>query len=185
MQITLAQNPPVHEISQQDARTLQNAFVKLFSDGSAINGKFLLKFLKLNLLIANNLDFAMRLEERNGLDDQTINNIAKVVVKEVSGYITSVATTSPNSQNFVSAIVSVIQEFDILQDLLNKEGKLKVFWVRSSRFLILTFFPGYNDEGIFAYVLVGVYNDVLLTLKTMAEPFVQSIRFLDGNDVSS
>lgn len=48
---------------------------------------------------------------------------------------------------------------------------------------LINFLIGYNDGGIFAYVLVGIYNDVLLTLKTMAEPFVQSIRFLDGNDV--
>lgn len=87
--------------------------------------KYLSKF---NLMISNNLDFATRLEQRNGLDDQTINNIAKVVIKEVSGYITSIATNTPNSEQFVSAIVSVIQVFDVLQELLNTEGKWRLFW---------------------------------------------------------
>ncbi|CAG9803130.1 unnamed protein product [Chironomus riparius] len=148
IQVAFAQNLslPIPEISQEDANALHSAFVKLFSDGAVIN------------------DFAFKLEQRNGLDDQTINNIANVVVKEVSDYITSIATTLPNSEQFVNAVVSAIQEFDVLQNLLNKEG--------------------YNDAGIFAYVLVGIYNDVVLTLKTMAEPFISSIRELKGNTIA-
>jgi len=65
----------------------------------------------------------MKLQLRNGLDDQAINSIANAVVKEVSDYITSIATTLPNSAPFVSAVVSVIQEFGALQELLNKEGR--------------------------------------------------------------
>lgn len=64
----------------------------------------------------------MKLEQRNGLDDQAINDIANAVVKEVSEYITSIATTLPNSTPFVNAVVSAIQEFDVLQEYLNKEG---------------------------------------------------------------
>lgn len=71
----------------------------------------------------NYLDFAMKLELRNGLDDQAINSIANAVVKEVSDYITSIATTLPNSAPFVRAVVSAIQEFDALQEFLNKEGR--------------------------------------------------------------
>jgi len=43
LQVTFAQSPVIPGISPEDATALHNAFAKLFSDGSVINGKFLLR----------------------------------------------------------------------------------------------------------------------------------------------